>query len=113
MVGFFSRKRSVVVVQVDEVGVRRLRDGAVFEDVRWDELASVEIKTTAEGPVTDDVFWLLASRLGTGVAVPSEQAPDGFLERLQSLAGFDNEAVIRAMTSTSDATFHCWSQTHK
>jgi hypothetical protein len=30
------------------------------------------------------------------------------LERLQELPGFDNEAVIRAMASTSNDTFVAW-----
>jgi hypothetical protein len=30
------------------------------------------------------------------------------LERLQRLPGFDNAALMRAMSSTEEATFVCW-----
>jgi hypothetical protein len=54
------------------------------------------------------VYWLLRGKTG-GCAVGSEaEGMDGLLERLQQLPGFDNEAVIRAMGSTENATFVCW-----
>lgn len=93
---------------MDETGVRRWRDSAVIEAVKWDELATVAVVTTSSGPALDDVFWLLGGPGGTGVAVPSEQAPDGLIQRLQALPGFDNEALIRALTCTEDRVFPCW-----
>jgi hypothetical protein len=30
------------------------------------------------------------------------------LEKIQQLPGFDNEAVIKAMTSTTNNRFICW-----
>jgi hypothetical protein len=93
---------------MDDLGVRRIHRGRIIEEIHWDQLASVDIRTTSQGPFVDDVYWLLGSAMGQGVAVPSEAAPAGFVERLQQLPGFDNEAMIRAMASTDDMTFHCW-----
>jgi hypothetical protein len=55
------------------------------------------------------VFFVLAGRGGSGCIIP-QSAPEStpLLERLQRLPGFDNEAFIRAMSSTEDATFVCW-----
>jgi hypothetical protein len=96
------------MIRMDETGVRRYRGDEVTEELAWADLVRVEVVTTSAGPFADDVFWLLAGADGTGVAVPSEQAPEGLLERLQALPGFDDMAVIQAMGSTGDARFTCW-----
>jgi hypothetical protein len=82
-------------------------DGKV-ERVGWADLQKVEVVTTSDGPFAPDVFWVLH---GTecGCAVPQGATGDRqLLERLQTLPGFDNGAVIEAMTCTSDRRFVCW-----
>jgi hypothetical protein len=105
---FGRRRRVTASIVMDECGVRRLLGDRVTEQVEWDRLISVDVVTTSDGPVSEDVFFLLAGSEGTGVAVPSGLAPPGFLERLQLLDGFDNGELIRAMSSAVDARFHCW-----
>jgi hypothetical protein len=91
----------------DERIVRTLPDGTQ-EWVRWDDLQEVSILTTDEGPFIDDVFWILSGS-ATGCAIPSEcDGMDTLLARLQTLPGFDNEAVIAAMASVQNARFACW-----
>ena len=96
------------MVEFDEEGVvRRLPDGG-SERVRWEDLREVVIVTTDEGPFVDDVFWMLVGDHG-GCAVPSESPGfEALMGRLQRLPGFDNDAVIRAMMSTENASFVCW-----
>ena len=95
-------------VAFDGEGVRHERGDGASESVRWEELREVCVLTTDGGPYVDDVFWVLVGREG-GCAIPSETAGMGeLLSRLQRLPGFDNEAVIRAMASTENATFVCW-----
>lgn len=96
-------------IQIDDRGVRRqLADGR-FESVIWADLLEMSILTTSDGPFAKDVFFVLEGRDGTGCAVPQNAAESSvLLERLQRLPGFDNEAVIRAMTSTGDNKFVCW-----
>ena len=96
------------MVEFDEEGVvRRLPDGG-SERVRWEDLREVVIVTTDEGPFVDDVFWMLVGDHG-GCAVPSESTGfEALMGRLQRLPGFDNDAVIRAMMSTDNASFVCW-----
>ena len=96
-------------VVFDDRGVTRMMADGRTESVRWDDLQMVLIATNDEGPWGDDVFWLLMGPGGSGCAVTQGvEGSDELLERLQQLPGFDNEAVIRAMGSTGNATFTCW-----
>ena len=82
-------------------------DGKV-ERVGWGDLEKVEVVTTSDGPFAPDVFWVLHGTVG-GCAVPQGATGDGdLLARLQALPGFDNNAVIEAMSATSDRRFLCW-----
>ena len=96
-------------IQVDDQGVRRdLANGRV-ESVTGEELVEVSILTTSDGPFVQDVFFVLEGRNDTDCLVP-QAAPESsvLLERLQRLPGFDNEALIRAMSSTDEQRFVCW-----
>ena len=104
------RRSPALRIEFDDGGVRRLEGAAVVEAVTWDALRAVEIRTTAAGPRDEDLFWLLHGPDESGVVVPSGLMPDGLLERLQELPGFDNEAVIASMASVSEAVFPCWSR---
>jgi hypothetical protein len=82
-------------------------DGKV-ERVAWADLRKVEVVTTGDGPFDPDVFWVLHGT-ESGCAVPQGATGDReLLERLQDLPGFDNGAVIEAMSCTSDKRFLCW-----
>ena len=82
-------------------------DGKV-EQVGWADLQKVEVVTTSDGPFAPDVFWILHGTDG-GCAVPQGATGDGqLLERLQTLPGFDHNALIEAMASTTDRRFLCW-----
>jgi len=107
---FFRRSKGRDRVSYTDETVTRIRSDGVEETIRWDDLHQIAILTTDEGPWREDVFFLLIASDGkSGCAVP--QSSDGcerLLERLQKLPGFDNEAVIKAMSSTSNAKFVCW-----
>jgi hypothetical protein len=93
-------------IHIDDHGVRReLPDGKV-EHVAWGDLREVAVLTTGDGPFAEDVFFVLAGQDGTGCVIP-QSAPESS-QLLERLPGFDNEALIRAMSSTDDATFICW-----
>jgi hypothetical protein len=95
-------------VTFDDHEVRCVRRNGLVESVSWDDLRIVFIETTDQGPILDDVFWVLGGSSG-GCVVPSEA--DGCQElmvRLQQLPGFDNEAVIRATQCADNNTFLCW-----
>ena len=96
------------VVRLSDLDVACERPDGRIERVAWADLRKVEIVTTAEGPRHPDVLWVLHESDG-GCVIPQGATGDGeLLARLQSLPGFDNGAVIEAMTCTSDRRFLCW-----
>lgn len=96
------------VVCFDQSGVTRTMGDGRTETVLWDDLMEVRIITTDEGPLMDDVFWLLVGDNG-GCAVPSgAEGAKELLARLQQLPGFRNDVAIKALTCTSNAEFLCW-----
>jgi hypothetical protein len=103
---------SVSTIVIDDRGVRRTLANGSEEQVSWDGLLEVSVLTTSDGPFAEDVFFVLVGRDDTGCVIP-QSSPESaqLLERLQRLPGFDNEAIIRAMSSTEDARFLCWRRT--
>jgi hypothetical protein len=97
-------------VEFDEQELRRFMRNGTKESIRWDELHEIGIVTTDEGPWAEDVFWLfLNADRSKGCAVPN--GADGFpalLERIQTLPGFNNEAVVQAMGSAENNQFLIW-----
>ena len=82
-------------------------DGKV-EAVAWDDLQGVLIETNDEGPIGTDVYWILAGKHSGCVIPQGATGEDALLARLQALPGFDNDAVIAAMSSTENQRFVCW-----
>jgi predicted metal-dependent HD superfamily phosphohydrolase len=76
--------------------------------IPWPDIVAVGIRTTADGPFAEDVFWqfVLAERC---FEIPG-QCIDGpaFHELCAHLPGVDHEKVIRAMGSTSERIFRIW-----
>jgi len=108
---FGTRARRRHRVAFDDVGVTFAQANGTRQLVRWSELVEVGVLTTDEGPTVDDVHWVLIDQTGEGFAVPSEsEGMKDLLARLQSLPGFDNQAVIEAMGSSQNAKFVCWTR---
>ena len=84
------------------------------QDLRWQDLGRVAIHTNDQGPFDVDLHWVLTSRdgrqsLSVPLGAPGEQELLAELQR--RLPGFDNDAVVRAMSSTDNARFDVWSWT--
>ena len=94
-----------VGVDEDQLAIEFLN--GEIETHQFKDLKRVSIITTDEGPMLDDVFWLLLFK--TIVMIPQGVAGEAaLLPRLQQLAGFDNEAVIKAMASVDNDAFEIW-----
>lgn len=74
---------------------------------RPDGLTQVALMTTADGPVSDDVFFLLSYTDGRTETVPIGD-DDKLLTQLQALPGFDNETFIRAMGGSDGGISVLW-----
>jgi hypothetical protein len=106
----FRRPKKRGHVSFTDDAVTHVRADGVKEIVRWEDLEEVGILTTDDGPMQEDVYFLLLAEGGKSgcVAPQSCEGTSQLLERLQKLPGFDNDAVIKAMVSASNARFVCW-----
>ncbi len=104
----FGRGRDESIEITDEGVTRTLADGQV-EAVAWDAMTEVRIVTNSRGPFADDLFFVLEAGDARCV-VPQSHASEELVSRLQSLPRFDNDQMIEAMGSTTDAEFVCWTR---
>jgi hypothetical protein len=99
---------SLYIVRISDTDVSCTSPNGRIEKVDWDDLQSVEIITTDEGPFLPDVFWLLNGS-NTSCVIPGGATGEmELLHRFQKLPGFQNEAVIKAGPSVGNARFLCW-----
>lgn len=76
--------------------------------VGWDEVVALGIRTTADGPVLDDVYWQFLLRDGW-LELPSSCLESGALEVMQRhLPGVDSRKIVDAMASTRERIFRVW-----
>jgi hypothetical protein len=79
--------------------------------VPWSDIGNVSVLTTDAGPSEPDLFWIMTDRDGRqSLVVPmgAEGEPQLLKSMQARLAGFDNMAVVEAMSSTSNAVFQIW-----
>lgn len=101
-----SDTRSSSVEYTDTALIYRQPDG-VTRTVLWDNLRSVLLETTDQGPFVEDVWWILIDDVGHCI-ISQEDGGEALLQRLQQLPNFDNDAVIAAMGSVENKIFVCW-----
>ena len=87
-----------------------IKDGFQYSDdycktILLKDIIEIKIVTTDEGPWLPDVFWVIK----TPVAIITVEGDAPFfpvlLILLQRIPGFDNDEVIKAMSSTDWAEF--------
>lgn len=102
---------SLVRVQHDDKTIS-VHDGkGGVATLPWAELASVTVLTSDRGPFEVDLTWVLTDRDGRRtLTVPmGAQGEHALLKAMQTrLAGFDNMAVVEAMSSTDNGLFQIW-----
>lgn len=77
-------------------------------ELDWTEVKGVFIETNDQGPWADDVWWMISGEKFS-VMFPNGAAGDKeILERLQRLPNFNNEELIKSMTSTENRLFIIW-----
>jgi hypothetical protein len=114
LLDWFRRHRQRAVVLVDDTGVTHRRPDGIVESISWSDLQEVGVLTTDEGPLLEDVFFVLRGSGRSGLVV--EQGAAGshaLVERLVKLPRFDERLFIEAMGSTSNRTFVCWRRESK
>jgi hypothetical protein len=71
------------------------------------DLVEIRIETTDLGPLFEDAEWVFRFADGSEVREPNGSI-GVHLPRLQQLPGFDNDAVIEAMSCVDNRTFVVW-----
>ena len=96
-------------VFLDEDAVELRDETGRAQKMAWSELVEVVIQATSGGPLIDDLNFVLASRDGRRLTVPSQtEGWEALLERLQKLPGFDSRQVVEASSCVENGTFVCW-----
>ncbi len=86
----------------------RLPTGEV-ERVALEALELVVVATDDSGPFGLDLWWLLFTNPECPLRFPGgSTGEEAVLEALESLPGFDHEALIAAMACTEEAHFVLW-----
>jgi hypothetical protein len=73
----------------------------------WRDVLEVRVETNDAGPYDEDFFLVVIARGRPPLRIPSTLV-HRVLDRIQQLPGFDNDALIKAASSTEKATFMCW-----
>jgi predicted metal-dependent HD superfamily phosphohydrolase len=79
-----------------------------LKSMPWSDLVAVGIRTTADGPFCDDLFWqfLLRDRV---LEIPGQAIDGEALREIQArLPEIDSGKIILAMGSTDDRIFRLW-----
>ena len=81
---------------------------SILDGAPWPEVVAAGIRTTADGPFAEDVFWQLA--VGDRVIeIPGALVDEAALGTLGArLPGLDWNQVARAMGSTDERVFSLW-----
>lgn len=89
-----------------------VNDGAgSIATLAWADLGNVTVLTTDMGPFQVDLFWVLSDRDGRhSITIPMDAGGEHtLLQAMQArLSGFDNMAVVEAMSSTGPGVFQIW-----
>lgn len=96
------------IVTVSELELSCMRPNGAVESLAWNDLEVLAIETTDEGPFVADVFWNFQGKTSRLVVPLGATGDEAMLTRVQSLPGFDNEMLVKAMTSTSNERFILW-----
>jgi len=97
-------------ISLDASGVTLVREAGTTR-VRWDDVAEVRVRTTGEGPLSEDLFLELdTAGARPAMSIPSEA--EGFDHLLgavvERLAGFDMDRVIEAATCLEASEAVVW-----
>ena len=80
----------------------RTRGSVALDELPWERLRTVRLRSG------DQPDFILQGR-EERAEVPLRLAPDGFLERLQQLEGFDNSVMVAGLARPGvEAEFVCW-----
>lgn len=95
-------------VQADAGGVKVTDPSGESSFLPWELIRGIVIQTNDSGPLGADVWWFAAGDEGSVTFPMGASGEKEALAYFQTLPGFDNHALIDAMSCTDNATFLLW-----
>jgi hypothetical protein len=105
------RSTSLVRVDYDDRAITVDDGTGGLATIAWGDIGSVTVLTTDAGPFETDLFWIVSDRDGRqSITIPMDAGGEhALLIAMQArLAGFDDMAVVEAMSSTGGGVFRIW-----
>ncbi|OVE82087.1 hypothetical protein BVY03_02225 [bacterium K02(2017)] len=99
-------------VIVTETNITHYLSNGEVNTLNWSELEGVQILTTDEGPIQEDIYFMLSSTSEKdGCIVPqSAEGTQQLIDKILLLPGFNLEKFTEAMGSTHNNLFTCWTK---
>lgn len=95
-------------VRVDELGLTASVARGPELRIEFQDIERIAIRTTDEGPFVEDVYWLISTGEQQCLIPNGAEGESDLFDRLLKFPGFDNQAMIAAMTCADNAEFECW-----
>ena len=95
------------VITLTDESIEVAHPNGTKETVRWDDLQTVQIVTTDQGPLPDVWFVLCGKKNQCRFPQDAPKSKEAY-ERLARLEGFDYETFIQAMCVAENAQHLVW-----
>ncbi len=76
--------------------------------ITLEAISEVVILTTADGPFTEDCFWVVTTGEARVITSNNDPLSEELAELLGTLPGFDFDAMIDSMSSVTEEVFVCF-----
>lgn len=96
------------LVEINEIEIRTIDYDGLETKLQVSDISQIIIETNDSGPWETDVWWRV---LGKEIILSIPGGATGeskMLECFQKFPEFNNEELIKAMSSTANAKFSCW-----
>tara|TARA_B110000967_G_C18751764_1_gene493190 strand:+ start:565 stop:927 length:363 start_codon:yes stop_codon:yes gene_type:complete len=112
---FFKKKEikslspeSKWLVEVNGTEIKTVDYDGLETRIKINEISQIIIETNDSGPWGTDIWWRILGKQGL-LAIPGGATGESeMLECFQKFPKFNNEELIKAMSSTNNAEFVCW-----
>jgi len=112
---FFKKKEienlsleSKWLVEINGTEIRTVDYEGIETKLKINDISQIIIETNDTGPWGTDIWWRILGQQGL-LSIPGGATGESeMLENFQKLPEFNNEELIKAMSSTNNAEFICW-----
>ncbi len=96
------------LVEINRTEIRTIDYEGLETKCKINDISQIIIETNDTGPWGTDIWWKILGKEGF-LSIPGGATGESeMLENFQKFPGFNNEELIKAMSSTDNAEFICW-----